>query len=129
MVKIEQKDGGVVIAKKVLFAATVPHENYINLTTEKGENLFYEKMPFKMIDFPGEYDIDGVLIKGILGAGGKLSYVLTIDEKTIGLIMTPDVLDRDDVNDMDFWLFNSEKVENKIDQLELEGEKISLIAE
>jgi len=127
MVKVEQKDGGFVIEGKVLYGATVPHENYVNLAHEKWENLFYEKMPFQLIDFPGEYDVSGVFVKAMLGRWNKLSYVLKIDDQRIAILQTTDILDRDDIGDMNVWLYSNEKIAAKIEQLELEGKKVSLM--
>lgn len=126
MVNIEQKEGGFLIAKKLLFGATVPHEKYINLAIYKWENLFYEKMPFKLVDFPGEYDIDGILIKAYLWKQNKLSFVITTKTKRLALIQTSDILDHDDVWDMDAWLYLDTKIADKIDGMELEWEKYFL---
>ncbi|NOZ44865.1 MAG: hypothetical protein GXP45_07120 [bacterium] len=109
------------IEKKVLFGSLVPHDRYINLALQKGENVFYEKMPFKVIDFPGEYDIDGILIKGYLGKNNLLSYILTIKRKHIAIIQTADILNNEEVSDMDTWLYSDDKIADRINHMELEG--------
>lgn len=123
MVKVERIDGGVLLEKKVMFGATVPGEKYINLAVGKGEDIEYEELPYKLIDYPGEYDIDGVFIKCFVDKKNMLNYVITIDEKKIGIIQNAKILDNDEICDMDLRLYTDEKIENKIDQLELEGDK------
>ncbi len=123
MLKVEEKDGGFLIAKKILFGATVPHEKYVNLALHKWENLFYEKMPFKLIDFPGEYDIDGILIKAYLWKQNKLSFVFVLNNKRHAIIQTTDVLNNEEVGDMATWLYTDDKIADKINHMELEWDQ------
>ena len=44
----------------------------------------------------------------------------------IGIIQSPDVLELQEVDWMDTWLYRGEAIEKKFDQLEIEGEKINL---
>lgn len=52
--------------------------------------------------------------------------MLTIADKKIGIIQSPDVLDLDEVGDVRVRLYQDDKLANKMDQLELEGEKQKL---
>ncbi len=126
MVIVEKQDWGYLIDEKVLFGATVPSEEYLNLWMDLGEAIHYTKRPYSMIDYPGEYDINGVLVMCILGKWNKLSYLLTLDGEKVGLIQTDDVLNDDNVRNLDYWLYAEEKIALMIDQMELEGEKILL---
>jgi hypothetical protein len=35
-------------------------------------------------------------------------------------------LDRDDIGDMNVWIYSDDKIAEKIDQMELEGQKVKL---
>lgn len=123
MVKVDRIDGGVLIEKKVMFGATVPGDKYINLAIEKWEDVDYVELPYKLINYPGEYDINGVFIKCFVDKKNMLNYLITIGEDKVGIIQNAKILDKDEVSNMDLWLYTDEKVENKINQLELEGDK------
>ena len=46
--------------------------------------------------------------------------------KKIGLFQSPEVLANDEVGDVNTWLYTDDRIAKKLDQLELEGEKIKL---
>jgi hypothetical protein len=80
----------------------------------------YEKLEYALVDYPGEYDIQGIGIECFLGANNKLNYVIHLENKTVGIIQSPDVLELDEVGEVNFRLYQDDKIANKIDQLELE---------
>lgn len=123
--KICSFDSGYLINDKFLFSAQNVDIKKINLFADLGEDIL-QREDSNVIDFPGEYDIKGTFFKVIVGKDNKLNYLVKTKEVTFAIIQTPAVLERDDVNDMDFWLFTDQRVESKIDQLELEWDKIFL---
>ena len=92
-----------------------------------GDDMRYENLDYTLVDYPGEYDVQGVIIQCFLGADQKLNYIITLDGKRIGLIQSADVLDLDEVGSVNFWMYTDDKIAAKIDQLELEGEKQKLV--
>jgi len=128
MVKVTFKNG-FLIENKLLFGFEHPDPKYINLALEPGDDMRYEKLEYALVDYPGEYDIQGFVINCFLGKNNKLNYILTVNNKKIGVIQSIDVLDLNEVGEVWFWLYQDEKIANKIDQLELEGEKQKLIIE
>lgn len=126
MVKVVFKNW-FLIENKLLFAFESPDPKYINLALEPGEDMRYEKLWYALVDYPGEYDIQGFVINCFLGKNNKLNYILTINNKKIGVIQSIDVLDLNEVGEVGFWLYQDDKIANKIDQLELEWEKQKLI--
>lgn len=128
MVNVKNKNG-FLIDNKCLFGFETTDPKYINLALEPGADMRYEKLDYALVDYPGEYDIQWVGIECFLGTNNKLNYVLTIDEKKIGIIQSADVLDLDEVGDVKVRLYQDDKIANKIDQLELEGEKQKLTTE
>ncbi|HRU50354.1 MAG TPA: hypothetical protein P5155_02510 [Candidatus Absconditabacterales bacterium] len=129
MVNIKLESEGYLIENKILFGASVPHKDYINFAIEIGEDIVIEKLAYSIIEYPGEYDIDGIFIKSFGSKDGKLNYVFTINNKTIGLIQSPKILEEDDIRSLDAWLYLDDAVEKKLEQLELEGKKFKLDAE
>ncbi len=125
MVNVKFKNG-FLIEGTCLFGFETPDAKYINLALEPGTDMRYEKLEYALVDYPGEYDIQWIGIECFLGANNKLNYVLTIADKKIGIIQSPDVLDLDEVGDVRVRLYQDDKLANKMDQLELEGEKQKL---
>jgi len=128
MVNVKYKNG-FLIENKLLFGFETPDAKYINLALEPGSDMRYEKLEYALIDYPGEYDIQSIGIECFLGANNKLNYVLTLNNKKIGIIQSPDVLDLDEVGEVTFRLYQDDKIEKKIDQMELEGERQKLNSE
>ena len=128
MVNVKLKNG-FLIENKLLFGFETADAKYINLALEPGWDMRYEKLEYALIDYPGEYDIQWIGIECFLGTNNKLNYILDIDGKKIGIIQSADVLDLDEVGEVNFRLYQDDKIANKIDQLELEGEKQKLPTE
>jgi len=128
MVKVTCKNG-FLIENKLLFGFETADPKYINLALEPGDDMRYDKLAYTLVDYPGEYDIQWIGIECFLGANNKLNYVLTINDKKIGIIQSADVLDIDEVGEVKVRLYQDDKIANKIDQLELEGEKQKLTTE
>jgi len=97
MVVVEQKDGGFLIDSDVLYGAETIDVDYINLSREKGEDLLYKPLEYYFVDYPGEYDMNGIFVKAMLGRSNKMSYILKIAQERIAIVQTTDILDRDDI--------------------------------
>jgi hypothetical protein len=61
----------------------VPDKKLINLSAVIGVDTRYQKLDHQLIDYPGEYDINGIGIKCFLGKGDKLNYVIDLNKKRI----------------------------------------------
>jgi hypothetical protein len=90
------------------------------LDLEQGEDIVTEKALYTIVEFSGEYDIDGIGIKALVGKDRKLNYLISLKNKKYGIIQNPKILDDDEVGSMDYRLYLDDSVEKKIDQLELE---------
>ncbi len=128
MVNVKFKNG-FLIENKLLFGFETPDKKYINLALEPGNDMRYENLDYSLVDYPGEYDIQDIGIECFLGANNKLNYLLTLGNKKIWIIQSADVLDLDEVGEVNSRLYQDDKIANKIDQLELEGEKQKLTNE
>lgn len=119
-------DWGYQIEKALFFNYTYVHNGLINLATEVGSDMRYHEWDITVVDYPGEYDIKGRTIKAFVGQNQKLNYLIQGNNKKFWIIQSPDVLELEEVDGMDTRLYLWEAIEKKIDQLELEGEKINL---
>ena len=129
MVDIKLEGEWFLIEKKVLFWATQPHPDYVNLALEVWEDVVTERLPHAIIEYPGEYDIMWVWAKVFLWKDNKLNYLLNINWKKMGIIQTPKILEEDEVTWMDWWLYLDDAVEKRLDQLEMVGKKLKLVVE
>lgn len=119
-------DGGYQIEKSLFFGYAYVHNALINLASQVGEDMRYHEGEIIIVDYPGEYDIKGWTIKAFVGQNQKLNYLIQGNNKKFWIIQSPDVLELEDVDRMDTWLYLWEAIEKKLDQLELEGERIDL---
>ncbi len=119
MVRV-QYNQGFIIEGKLFFGFETPNSTYINLASEPGDDMRYETLEYHLVDYPGEYDINGIGIKCFLGTNNKLNYVITMDTTKIGIIQSLDVLDLDEMGEVQYRLYQDDVIAQKIDQLELE---------
>ncbi len=119
-------DGGYQIEKTLFFGYAYVHNALINLASQVGEDMRYHEGEIIIVDYPGEYDIKGWTIKAFVGQNQKLNYLIQGNNKKFWIIQSPDVLELEEVDCMDTWLYLWEAIEKKLDQLELEGERIDL---
>ncbi|MDR0859967.1 MAG: hypothetical protein LBO09_03100 [Candidatus Peribacteria bacterium] len=123
---ITQTENGTKIGQHFIFNPVEVVSGIINLKSTIGAEMAYDRGNLLAIDFPGEYDIGGILINAYVGMGDKLNYLITNGEEKFAVIQSPDVLELDEVSGMDTWIFSDEAVEKKLDQLEMEGERVNL---
>lgn len=119
-------DGGYQIEKSLFFGYAYVHNALINLASQVGEDMRYHEGEIIIVDYPGEYDIKGWTIKAFVGQNQKLNYLIQGNNKKFWIIQSPDVLELEEVDRMDTWLYLWDAIEKKLDQLELEGERIDL---
>ncbi len=125
MINVAHKNG-FIIDHKLFYGYEKPDKKYINLAQSVGDDMRYEKLDYQLVDYPGEYDINDISIQCFLGTDQKLNYVIELPNKKVGIIQSPDVLELDEVGNVNFRLYTEDKILNKIDQLELEGERQKL---
>lgn len=124
MIHVKQQDSGRLIEEKILFAPSIPHAEYINLSMEVGEMMRYEKLPYTQIDFPGEYDIQNIFIKAFVGKNKKINYIFGLDNMKIGIVQSPDILeDENEFANTDEIIYTDDSIASKLDQIEYEGQK------
>lgn len=125
-IDIKRTENWILIENKFLFNPTQIEVWIINLLPNIGEEMAYDRWNLLSIDFPGEYDIGGAFIKVYVWNWDKLNFLVTYEWVTFAVIQSPEVLELDEVCDMGTWIFQDESVSKKLDQLEMEWDRINL---
>ena len=123
---IKKTENWILIENKFLFNPTEIEIWIINLMPIIWEEMAYDRGNLLSIDFPGEYDIWWAFIKVYVWNGNKLNFLVTHEWVTFAVIQSPEVLELDEVCDMSTWIFPDESVAKKLDQLEMEWDRINL---
>ena len=125
-IDIKRTENWILIENKFLFNPTEIEIGIINLMPTIWEEMAYDRWNLLSIDFPGEYDIWWAFIKVYAGNWNKLNFLVTYEWITFAVIQSPEVLELDEVCDMSTWIFPDESVAKKLDQLEMEWDRINL---
>ena len=105
-------DGGFQIENELFFGYTYTHNGLINLASEVGPEMRYHESPQIIVDYPGEYDIHGRSIKAFVGKNQRLNYLIQGKNKKFWIIQSADILESDDIDGMDTWLYRGENIKN-----------------
>ncbi len=129
-VNIQKLNDGYLLEGLMYISFGVTDKKYINLMATKGEDMTYaddkEKNPTFIIDYPGEYDKDNVMIKVVADNGGALNYLLKYNNQAVAFVQSVQALDDEDFTVAKYWLYVDPFIAKTIDKMELEGEKIDL---
>ena len=125
-VDIKRTENWILIENKFLFNPTEIEVGIINLMPTIWEEMAYDRWNLLSIDFPWEYDIGWAFIKVYAWNWNKLNFLVTHEWVTFAVIQSPEVLELDEVCDMSTRIFPDESVAKKLDQLEMEWDRINL---
>ena len=125
-IDIKKTENWILIENKFLFNPTEIEIWIINLMPTIWEEMAYDRGNLLSIDFPGEYDISGAYIKVFAWNWDKLNFLISYEWTTFAIIQSPEVLELDEVCDMNTWIFPDESVSKKLDQLEMEWDRVNL---
>lgn len=123
---IKKTENWILIENKFLFNPTEIEIWIVNLLPHIGEEMAYDRWNLLSIDFPGEYDIAWAFIKVFVWNRDKLNFLVNYEWSSFAVIQSPEVLELDDVCDMNTWIFPDDSVSKKLDQLEMEWNRINL---
>lgn len=115
------------ISTKFVFNPEQISPEYINLMPTTWEEMAYDRSNLNIIDFPWEYDIAWITIKVYASKADKLNFLVTEDNKTFAIIQSPEVLELDEIDWVDTRYFFDESISKKLDQLELEWDRVNLL--
>jgi len=125
-IDIKRTENWILIENKFLFNPTKIEVWIINLLPIIWEEMAYDRWNLLSIDFPGEYDIWWAFLKVYVWNWNKLNFLVSYEWVTFAVIQSPEVLELDEVCDMSTWIFQDETVAKKLDQLEMEWDRINL---
>ena len=125
-IDIKRTENWILIENKFLFNPAEIEIGIINLMPTIWEEMAYDRWNLLSIDFPWEYDIGWAFIKVYAWNWDKLNFLVTYEWMTFAFIQSPEVLELDEVCDMSTWIFPDESVAKKLDQLEMEWDRINL---
>ena len=125
-IDIKRTENWILIENKFLFNPNEIEVWIINLMPTIWEEMAYDRWNLLSIDFPWEYDIWWAFIKVYAWNWDKLNFLVTYEWTTFAVIQSPEVLELDEVCDMSTRVFPDESVSKKLDQLEMEWDRINL---
>ncbi len=123
---VKKTENWILIENKFLFNPTEIEVWIINLLSTVWAEMAYDRWNLLSIDFPWEYDIGWALIKVYTWSWDKLNFLITYEGTTFAIIQSPEVLELDEVCDMANRIFPDESISKKLDQLEMEWNRINL---
>jgi hypothetical protein len=115
-----------IIEWKLVYGYETPHKELINLSRDLWIDTRYQKIDNILVDYPGEYDIQWIAIKCFVGKWDKLNYIIDINDSKVWIFQSPEVFESEETIKANTWLYTDDRIAEKIDQLELEWEKIKL---
>jgi hypothetical protein len=125
-IDIKKTENWILIENKFLFNPTEIEIWIINLLPTIWEEMAYDRGNLLSIDFPWEYDISWAFIKVFVWNWDKLNFLVSYEWTTFAIIQSPEILELDEVCDMNYRIFLDESVSKKLDQLEMEWNRINL---
>lgn len=126
MVDIVVREDWYQIDEELFFSVNSYQKDKINLAFEKWEDVTFWKNEFFLINYPWEYDKDDIFFKVYSSKEWNLNYIIKKDWKKIVLISSEDILEDQEIEWVDYWIYLDENVAKKLNEMELEWEKISL---
>ena len=125
MLNLKKVENWYILEDKV-FVWNWINKDYINLFLTRWEDIIMWCDITKKIDYPGEYDIDSIYFK-VFDIDWKLNYIITnLNGKNVAFVQSSQILEKEEFDNIDFWLFSDSLIEEFINKLEYEGEKIKL---
>ena len=125
-IDIKKTENWILIENKFLFNPNEIEVWIINLMSNIWKEMAYDRWNLLSIDFPWEYDISWAFIKVYAWNGDKLNFLINYEWTSFAIIQSPEVLELDEVCDMNTRIFPDESVSKKLDQLEMEWNRINL---
>ena len=123
---IKKTENWILIENKFLFNPSEIEVWIINLMPTTWEEMAYDRGNLLSIDFPWEYDIGWAFIKVFVWNWNKLNFLISYEWSTFAIIQSPEILELDEVCDMSTRIFPDESISKKLDQLEMECNRINL---
>jgi len=129
MIKIKKQNDIYEIGKQIAFISSWDikdcNQDKINLMPNVGVKNVMTKQKIFKINFPWEYDKNGIYIKAY-EHNWELNYAIVYDNTKLALIQSSSIIENVEIDNVDKWLFMDEKVADSLDKLEIKGKQINL---
>jgi len=123
-----EMNGWFLINNSVLWWAADIDAKYINLSATKWEDMVYGKADILFINYPWEYDIEGMFIKVFADKTGRLNYILEWEgKKTFAIVQSPSALDHEEIVEAKTIYYTDDAVEKILDKMEVEAKRERLV--
>ena len=80
----------------------------------------YNKVPYTIVDYPGEYDMHDIFVYAYASKDKEMSYLVQNKNQTIAIIQDKKALDEGEIDTATVFLYTDDSIADKIDKLELE---------
>ncbi len=132
MIKVEKKQDNIII-EDIIKIWGADEKQYINLKKVRWKDI-PEKIDYFKIEYPGEYHFnierysDGIYFTVVEWENRKLNYLIEkVNDKVVAFIQSPSVLESSDIfENVEIWIFEDPAVEEMLDKLEYEWERIKI---
>lgn len=128
MVKIEKEWKWYSINGKFYLSDWSPIDWRINIYKEMWDEMIFWKRSYSIIDFPWEYEQDWYHIKVYSWKDGLLNYIIKLNNKKVAIIQSTDILEKEEMEWIDIWLYDNEKILETLEKYEYEWAKINIIS-
>jgi len=135
MVKLTKLDHAVSIGQDVVFNldATVSWEvaddTKVVLLSWKGADMVYQSS-HSVIDYPGEYDVQDIAVKGWADKNGTMNYIVGLGKQHVVIVQSKSFLTKEDMPEsVDTRIFADTKLVKLWESMEYEGKYMDLSVE
>ena len=127
VVQVKKHATGYLINDRVFITTDGSHDaKYVNLALQTWPDMQYGNHDISFIEYPGEYDINGMYIRVYSGKWWELNYHIQEDAgKSYAFVQTEDSLANDEFI-ADEWIYVNPHIAKALDKMEMEGTKIDL---
>jgi hypothetical protein len=122
MTKVVSIESWRVLEDTILLSDEANSAYKMRLAKTKGEVMRYGEWKEFVIDFPGEYERDGIGVR-CREAWGSLHYILRFDSgELVALLLNPKSVEHDALKSATLYLCADEDTKDRIEQNEFEWE-------
>lgn len=120
MVKVESHGTWWLVENVVYFGDERDASSSLKLLTTQGDAVRYWSAADGIIDFPGEYDVNGITVRGWL-AWWMMSYLMKTEKTSVALVANAAVLDVAAFDEAEDVLCLNQEASEEAEKMELSG--------
>jgi hypothetical protein len=105
----------------VITADVTQDTDLLKLAKLTGPDMHYQSQGMKLVDYPGEYELNGYTIEVISDSEGTLNYVITTDDDHIWYVQNSKLVTNRIFADVTDWICDRDDVIAAIEKLDEAG--------